>query len=419
MSPTHPAVEFRVTIPRYLVARTLGRITEAATFGSLGGLRLTEREPPPLPGPDWARLRVLSAGICGTDLANLSFSASPALEPFGSFPAVPGHEILAEVEEAGTGVHEFEAGRRVVVDPLVSCRVRGHAAAGSCPSCAAGRPATCEMAGEEGATQVGGQALRRGLTIGYHADLPGGWGRWVLAHRSQLHPVPDGLDDRTAVLVEPLSVAMHAVLNAPPEEGRDVFVLGSGPIALGTIWALRATGFRGTIVSQAKRAHEARLARALGADEVVAPGLEARQALVDTGARAYQPITGPEVFSGGGFPLVFDCVGSAESLDQSLRFAAPRGRLVVLGCAGRIRALDLTFLWARELEVRGFVGYGRERWLGEELHTFAITQRLLMESGAPVRDMVTHAFPLREYRTALSAAATRSRSGAIKVVMEP
>jgi L-iditol 2-dehydrogenase len=273
--------------------------------------------------------------------------------------------------------------------------------------------------GEEGAVEIAGRALRRGLAIGYHADLPGAWGEGMVAHEGQLFPVPDELDDRTAVLVEPLSIGLHAVLNAPPDEGSEVLVIGSGSIALSTIWALRAAGFRGTLVSQAKREHEARLARKLGATDVVKPGLEAREALVETGAMAYQPIVGAEVFSGGGFPLVYDCVGSPSSLSQALRFTAPRGRVVLLGCAGQLRKLDLSFLWARELELRGFWGYGVESWRGERKHTFQVTLELLVETGAPVREMVTHAFPLEQYRAALSAAANHRRSEAVKVVLEP
>lgn len=413
------AVVFHVSVPRFLVARTLGRISEAATFGPLGGLRLRNLPEPSPPGPEWVRLAVTSAGICGTDLSNISFSASPVMEPFGSFPAVPGHEVLARVDEVGPEVTRFRPGDRVVVDPLISCRVRGHPPDRHCPSCRRGLPGTCEAAGEEGRIRIGERPLRRGLTIGYHADLPGGWAGRMLAHESQLHPVPEPLDDRTAVLTEPLAIGVHAVLNAPPEEGWDVLVIGSGPIALGTIWALRATGFRGTIVGQTKRKSEARMARKLGATEVIRPGDEAREAMVETGAQAYQPLVGKEVYSGGGFPLVFDCVGSPASLSQALRFASPRGRIVMLGCAGQLRKLDLTFLWARELELKGFVGYGLEDWRGERRHTFEITHDLLLESRAPVGELVTHAFPLEQYRTALSAAANRRRSEAVKVVLEP
>jgi len=412
------AVTFDVTVPRFLLARSAGRFTDQVLFGPPSGVKLASVEPPPLPGPDWLRLQVLLGGICGTDLSTLTYAASPALEPFGSFPAVLGHEILARVVESG-GQAAVEPGQRVVVDPMISCRVRGYAAGEWCGSCVAGLHGTCEHAGEEGPTTVAGRPLAPGLTMGYHRSLPGGWGEELIAHRTQVFPVDDSLGDRAAVLVEPLSVGMHAVLGAPPREGEPVLVIGSGPIALGTLWALRATGFRGEVVAQTKRPHEARLAERLGAGEVVRPGDEARDALVGTGARAYMPIVGPEVYAGGGFPLIFDCVGSRESLGQSLRFAAPRGRVVVLGCAAETRRLDLTFLWARELDVRGFVGYGAERFRGEVRHTFEIVHDLLIETGAPVADMVTHVFPLGQYRDALRAAADRRRTGSVKVLLDP
>ena len=170
---------------------------------------------------------------------------------------------------------------------------------------------------------------------------------------------------------------------------------------------------------QAKRDKEVDLAMALGASQVFRPGLEARQALVDTGSMAYQPLAGPEVYSGGGFPLIFDCVGSRESLDQAIRFATPRGRIIVLGCSAQIRKLDLTFLWSRELVIRGFLGYGREVWDGKELHTFEITRELLLRRPLPIDRMVTHVFPLDQYKEALNAATNRRRSGAMKVVLEP
>jgi threonine dehydrogenase-like Zn-dependent dehydrogenase len=152
---------------------------------------------------------------------------------------------------------------------------------------------------------------------------------------------------------------------------------------------------------------------------VVTPGEGAREALVQTGSRAYMPIVGPEVYAGGGFGSVYDCVGTQASLSQALRFTAPRGRVVVLGHSGSILRLDPTFLWARELDVRGHLGYGREHFRGEDRHTFQITHDLLMETGAPVSDMVTHVFPLAQYRDALSAALNRKRTGSVKVLLDP
>jgi threonine dehydrogenase-like Zn-dependent dehydrogenase len=413
------AVTFNVTIPGFLIGKGLGRLTESALFGGLSGVRYRDVSEPPLPGDEWVRLEILAGGICGTDISTLSFYSSPTMEPFGSFPAVLGHEILARVTEVGPAVRRFEVGQRVAVDPFISCTMRGYAGDAQCGSCARGLHCTCERAGEEGALRVAGEPLQRGTIVGYHADLPGGWAERTIAHESHLYPIDEALPNRAAALIEPLSIGMHAVLNMRPLGNGPVLVIGSGSIAFGTIWSLRAAGFQGELLAQVKRPREAALAKSLGASDTVSPGEEARRALLGTGAKGYKPIIGAEVYSGGGFPLIFDCVGNAGSLDQCLRYAAPRARIVVLGCAPEIPKLDLSFLWARELDVKGFVGYGAEEWRGERKHTFQVTHDLLVETSAPVQDIVTHTFPLADYRKALSAAANHRESGAIKVLLEP
>lgn len=433
------AVEFNVTVPGYLLAKSLGRVADSAIHGGLSKLSLVDRPAPSLPGDEWVRIEVLLCGICGSDLGNIAYKSSPAMEPFGSFPAVLGHEILGRVVEAGPRAGHLSPGQRVVIDPIIHCAARGHASDRWCPSCVAGSHATCEMAGEEGPLVVGnrlpgkrgrtagthgasagqgGWPLGPGLTIGYHRDLPGGWGEQMIAHKRQVFPVPDGLNDRVAVLAEPLAIGVHGVLGSgAARSSGPVLVIGSGTIAFATIWSLRALGYEGHLIAQSKRAHEVKLARALGADETATPGDEARQALVDTGARAYMPVVGDEVYAGGGFDFVFDCVGSESSLAQSLRFASPRGRVVLLGCAGQLRKLDLTFLWARELKVQGFVGYGMEEWDSQRRHTFDVTlERMAADPGALER-IVTHVFPLKQYRAALRAAYDHRRSGAVKVAL--
>jgi len=412
-------VVFDVSVPRFIVAKTVGRVTDSAFYGLLSGLRLRDLPALELPGPHWVELEVIAGGICGSDLGNLTYDSSPAMEPFGSFPAVLGHEILGRVKSVGDAVTRVGVGQRAAVNPAISCTTRGYSTTDRCPSCASGYHFTCERAGEEARTMVAGRHLSAGAMIGYHRDLRGGWGETVIAHESQVFAVGDELSDNAAVLMEPFSIAMHAVLQSPPREHQPVLVIGSGAIALATVWAIRATGFEGSVLAQVKRSHEKELALAMGASEVVEPGPEARQALVETGASAYMPIVGAEVFSGGGFPVVYDCVGNDSSLAQSLRFASPRGQIVVIGCVGELRKLDLTFLWARELRVRGSVGYGQETWRGERRHTFEITHDLLVETAAPVHDLVTHAFPLHQYRDALRAAANHRRSGAVKVILVP
>ena len=143
------------------------------------------------------------------------------------------------------------------------------------------------------------------------------------------------------------------------------------------------------------------------------------KALIDTGALAYMPVVGDEVYAGGGFEVVYDCVGSRDTVSQALRYASPRGRVVVLGCAGQLRKLDLTFLWARELRIEGYVGYGTERWDGRTRHTFEIALERMAADPRALGDLVTHVFPLKQYRDALRAAFDHRRSEAVKVALAP
>jgi threonine dehydrogenase-like Zn-dependent dehydrogenase len=410
---------FDATVSGFLAAKATARWWPGAMFGRLGTLKLNEVPEPELPGPEWVKLDVLGCGVCGTDLATATYRVSLGLEPFGSFPAVLGHEVVATVSACGESVRGFDVGQRVVVDPTISCTARGFPATEVCGSCGSLHAAACQRAADPGVSDPDGRPISPGLTIGYHRDLPGGFGERMVVHRSQLHPVADRIATRTAALFEPLSIAVHAVLGTAAHRREPVLVIGSGTIAMGVVWALRGCGYEGEIVAQVKRDHERRLALQLGADETVAPGAEARNALFTTGAASYKPIIGREVFSGGGFPLIFDCVGNRSSLDQALRFAAPRGRVAVVGCAATVPDLDLTWLWARELTVKGFVGYCLEEWRGRNLHTFDVTAELLRESPADVGELVTHTFPLADYRSAFETAGDHRRSGAVKVQIIP
>jgi L-iditol 2-dehydrogenase len=411
-------VAFDVSVPGFVMAKTAGKIMDSAFFGTLSGLRMRDLPEPALPGPDWVKVEVTQSGICGSDIGCLTYSASPAMEPFGSFPAVLGHEIVGKVKLTGGGVSGLECGQRVTIDPMISCATRGYERSNFCPSCSRGLHCTCERAGEKGPTTVSGKSLAPGVTIGYHRDLPGGWGEVVLAHKSQVFAVDDKVSDDTAVLIEPLSIAVHSVLGTAPHPEASVMVLGSGTIALATIWALRALGHRGLILSQVKRAHEKHLAQKIGATEAVFPGRDATDALLKTGATAYKPIIGEQVFSGGGFAAVYDCVGNTQSLAQAMKFSAPRGKVGVIGCVGKTRNMDLTMLWARELNVHGFVGYGLEEWEGERCHTFEVVQRLLGRTGSAIEEIVTHKFPLKDYYKALKTSGNHRESGAIKVLLQ-
>lgn len=402
---------FDLSIPRYLVARSLGRALPRVHYGTGSCVSLRRLSSPALPGGDWVRLRPILAGLCGSDIATMFFKTSPQLEPFNSFPAVLGHEVVAEVLEPGPLARGLERGQRVVVDPLLPCRLRGLQQ--RCPQCARGLEHGCERVAEG--------CLAPGQMLGFHRDLPGGIGTELVAHVSQLHPVPERVSDKAAVLVEPLSVSVHAVLKNPPASGERVLVIGGGPMAFATLWALRALGHDNEVTLLTAAPGQTELAHAMGASHVMrtAPALEeAEQVARSTGGRVYRPVVGPPVITGG-YELTFDCVGSAESVGDSLRYTRPLGRVVLIGAAGRI-AVDWTSVWRNELTVAGSYTYGLEHGRGEGRHTFDLVLRLL-DRGAgpdPVR-LVTHVFALEQYREAIEANVRRGDSGAMKTVFAP
>lgn len=402
------ALSYQFSIPNYLAVRAADRLPlPFLESGRIPGLSEIEVAAKPLPGPEWLRLRPRLGGVCGSDISMLINRGSPALTPFISFPLVPGHEVVADIAEIGSAVGSLRVGQRVVVNPLISCEMRGLP---PCRGCARGEPGLCT-------NSVEGK-LSPGMLLGFCKDVSGGWAEEMVVHRSQVFPVPDALPDKTAVLIEPFSVAVHAVLKAPPELGSKVLIVGGGAIGLLVLSALRLLGHTCHVTMLTRHAIQEKLAGQFGAD-VVLRGKSAGDAAVQVaGARRYKPIKGKPSYAGG-FDWVFDCVGSAASVDESLRVAGPQGRVVMVGCASEVPHIDLTFVWARELQITGCYVYGKEHALEGGPHTFEVAARLLAERPDwALGDIVTHTIPLSRWREAMQTSLQRGRHGAVKIVLE-
>ena len=220
------ALQMYRSMSRYVAARAVGSRMPGLLAGPLTPLRLATIDEPKLIGPGWGRLAPRLSGICGSDLSALSGQTSFYFSSLVSMPFVPGHEVVGELYD---DLEDLPAGTRVVLSPVLSCAARG---VERCAPCQAGAVGRCER------VTVGHVAP--GLQTGYCADTGGGWGAMLVAHRSQVFPVPDRLPDDRAVLVEPLACAIHAALKAEPEPGASVLVVGAGTVGLLTLLALRA-----------------------------------------------------------------------------------------------------------------------------------------------------------------------------------
>ena len=332
------ALVFERSVPRIAAARVLGAVSPGRGTRS-GALRLVETDEPDLPAPGWERVRPLLSGICGSDLSTVDGRASRWFEPIVSFPFTPGHEIVGLTD----------AGTRVVVESVLGCAARGiHP---PCAACASGDVGRC--------VNIAFGHLAPGLQTGYCTDTGGGWGGALVAHESQLRPVPDTMSDNAAVMVEPTACAVHGALAAGDLSGAVVAVIGAGTLGLCTVAALRRLSYPGQLIIGARYPEQRAFAAELGATTVAAPG-ELRRAV----RRATRSLVVDDRLADGA-DVVIDCVGSEESLAEALAVVRPRGRVVLVGMPGHV-SIDLTPLWQREVQLVGAYAYGSEGGSGSE-----------------------------------------------------
>jgi threonine dehydrogenase-like Zn-dependent dehydrogenase len=403
------AVVADLSVARFLLARAVGRWLPPPALVRLSPLRLADVPEPALPGPDWVAVRVRLAGICGSDLHLVHQDVSLSATVYASFPFVVGHENVGEVTAAGPAAG-VPVGQRVVVEPLLPCRPRGFDE--PCPACCRGDYNLCERFAEG--------RLPPGFGQGFCRDVGGSWGEVMVAHRSQLVPVPEGLADEQALLAEPLACAVHAVLRHVPDRAVTVLVIGAGAMGLATIAALRALRPAAEVVAVARYAHQAALAARLGAHRVLVSRGRAlyHEVAALVGARVLWPRLGRPLLTGGA-DLTLECAGTGRALDDALRLTRAGGTVVCVGIAPSPRGVDWTPLFLREVRLVGTSYYAAEHADGRTARAIEIAMELLAAGRVDLRGLVTHRFPLRLVRRALVAALDKRSQRTVKVVLDP
>lgn len=381
------------------------RVTDAWAGGPRSPLQLVDIASPVLPGPGWVRVGVALGGICASDLKLLRVTGmSPVVTAFVDWrqPIILGHEIVGVVEEAGPQ-SDVEPGTRVVAEPVLSCVDRGFE---PCEACATGADHRCERAAQAA-------TLPAGHGFGFNERYGGGWAQQLVAPGWRCLPVPDSLSDADAVLIEPLAIAVHAVDRAAAPRERAA-VIGPGTLGLCTLMALRALHphVETTAVGLTPFADE--LCARAGAAQVLHGQ---RQSLIEaaagaSGATLRRPAVGPPVLDSG-YDTVFDCVGSAQTIDDALRMLRPGGELVLVATSGRQR-VDWSLVWLRELRVTGTIYYA-VRPDGQR----AFSAALDIAADARPGDLLTHRFPLTQAPEALRTAAAGPAARAVKVAFTP
>jgi threonine dehydrogenase-like Zn-dependent dehydrogenase len=402
------ALVFENDLPRQAITKILGAVTPRAYVGALAPMTLKEIPDPPLPAPDWVRLRTRLCGICGSDYKQVFLNGrrDNPMTALISFPQVLGHEVVALIDQVGPGVRCRRPGERVVLNPWLSCAPRGIDPI--CAACRDGRLSLCE--------NFARGHIPAGIHTGNSAAATGGFAPLLPAHESQCIPVPDGVPDEAAVLADPFSVSLHAILNTPPP-GSPVLVYGCGTLGLLSIAILRALHPDVRIIAVARFAHQAALARHFGA-AVVVPWRPV-DGIVDavsqeTAAEPLRPWYGHPWLLGG-VATTYDTVGSPETLEVAIRVTRPRGAIVVTGVEMPER-FEWTPLYFKELSIVGSNAFGYETVGGETKHAMEFYFDLVQSSRIDITPIITHRFPLEAYREAFLACYDQGAADAVKVL---
>jgi threonine dehydrogenase-like Zn-dependent dehydrogenase len=392
------ALEMYRSPAKFLAAKAVGGRIPGILTGPAAPLRLVTINEPKAERQGWARIRPILSGICGSDLGMVTGSTKMYFSALVSMPFVPGHEVVGELLD---DCEDLPKGTRVVMDSVLTCAARG---VEPCENCVSGATNRCDR------ITVG--HVTPGLQTGFCSDTGGGWGKLMVAHRSQLYAVPDGLADERAVLVEPLAGAVHSALRARVEPGQSVLVSGAGAVGLFATLALRELTQAGRITVVAKHARQRELARAFGASDVVAPDEVFRGVRRATGAFRLKPELGAKEFLLGGVDVAVDAVGSKDSIDTVLRVTKAGGRVVLSGMPAS--GADLSPIWFRELDLTGTYASAREEPNGRP----AFETALELAAKAPLDGIVGAKYPLYRWREAIDHAHSAGRLGTVKVAFD-
>lgn len=350
---------------------------KAARFHARKDIRIEDIPEPELRAGA-VKIDVAWCGICGTDLHE--FLEGPIFCPAPGHPhplsheespVTLGHEFSGTVAEVGEGVEGLEVGDNVVVEPYF--------VDGTCDMCMAGSYHLCRQMGFIGLSGGGG-----GLSEKIVVDQ-----RWV-------HPIGNiPLDE--AALIEPLSVAHHAVARSGVKAGDTALVGGSGPIGLLTAAVLKGMGVT-TIISELTQARKEKATSSGVADHVLDPSKE------DVPARVR------ELTGGTGADVAFECAGVNAVLDTMLDAVRPGAVVVNVSIWGAPATVDMQKIVLKEIDLRGTIAYVRD-------HPAVI--KIVQEGKVDLKPFITGRIALEDLVEQGFDTLINHKDTAVKVLVHP
>ena len=289
---------------------------KALVFQGPWTMPMQEVPEPTVQAADDVMIEVAGVGICGSDVHGY-IGKTGRRKP----PMIMGHEFSGTVLSVGQGVTRFAPGDAVIVSPIQAC--------GVCPNCRVGLTNICTN--------------RHVLGV----DIAGAFADRLVVKESMVHAKPANMTWQQAALVEPFSVALHAVEITPIRLMDTVAIVGVGTIGLYTLLAAKFMG-AGKVIVTDKSLHRLEMAKRLGADMTLQ---------VDE----VDPIAAVMAATDGlGADVVFEAVGTTPTVQQALALTRIGGNCTWIGNSAQIIELNMQTIVTRELTVRGTYGFNTE-----------------------------------------------------------
>lgn len=329
-----------------------------------------EDVPVPEFGPDEVLIAVKACGICGSDVHGMDGSTGRRRPPI-----IMGHEAAGVIAKTGSAVTNWKPGDRVTFDSTIYC--------GECDFCHVGRINLCSN--------------RR--VLGVSCDeyrQHGAFAEFVAVPARILHRLPDALPFEHAALVEPLSVALHAVRRAPVSPGDAAVVIGCGIIGLMLVQTLRVAGCEQVIAVDVA---PERLA--------VAAQIGATATINSANADALAEILW--LTNKRGADAAFEAVGVTATADLALRCVRKGGAVALVGNVAPKIEFPLQVAVTRELSVFGSCASSGE---------YPDCLKLLASREVRAEPLLSAVVPLAE-GAAWFDRLYRKEPGLLKVILKP
>ena len=320
--------------------------------------------PVPEMGAGQLKLKMLKIGVCGSDI-----HVWYGRHPYTSYPVVQGHEVSAEVVDMGADVTGFHIGDMVTVQPQVVC--------GKCYPCTHGMYNDCNEL-----KVMGFQ------TTGMASD-------YFVVDVEKCLVLPKNMSEEQGAMIEPLSVAVHAVGRIGDPAGKKAVVVGGGPIGNLVAQVLLARGAAGVLLSEIS-AYRLETARRCGITTVNPKEKKLADAVLDT-------------FGTDGADVIFECIGNAATIQEEIEIARKGSTVVIVGVVPDLCPVNMGFVQDHELTILGTAMY--------RVEDYRLAIRLVGEGKIELNALVTHHVPFSKYPDAYRLI-EEQKDKAMKVIID-